>query len=284
DEDHDRMYVGSKDYVLSLDLHDINREPLIIHWAASPQRIEECILSGKDGNGECGNFVRLIQPWNRTHLYVCGTGAYNPMCTYVNRGRRAQAPPWTQTQMVKGRGSRATDGTNRPTPTIPLQCPQVLKAVPVGLLSASVGPLQARNSEATRITSSTWSLRDSSQGRASVHTTPSWTQHQPSSMKSSMQECTSILWALMQPSSVHLESRQPCAQISTTPGGSMTLHSSMLSSSLTAQSAMMTSSTSSSVSALQRLRRIRLYMPASGASALMMMVVIAAWSTSGAHS
>lgn len=97
DEDHDRMYVGSKDYVLSLDLHDINREPLIIHWAASPQRIEECVLSGKNGNGECGNFVRLIQPWNRTHLYVCGTGAYNPMCTYVNRGRRAQVspgPPW----------------------------------------------------------------------------------------------------------------------------------------------------------------------------------------------
>lgn len=47
--------------------------------------------------GECGNFVRLIQPWNRTHLYVCGTGAYNPMCTYVNRGRRSQVSslqPW----------------------------------------------------------------------------------------------------------------------------------------------------------------------------------------------
>lgn len=28
------MYVGSKDYVLSLDLHDINREPLIVR--ASP--------------------------------------------------------------------------------------------------------------------------------------------------------------------------------------------------------------------------------------------------------
>jgi len=104
DEDHDRMYVGSKDYVLSLDLHDINREPLIvschrrawveggqpgtqgsvldagararwallvlvgkrwgqvealvspglvspqIHWPASQQRIEECILSGKNSN------------------------------------------------------------------------------------------------------------------------------------------------------------------------------------------------------------------------------------------
>lgn len=30
DEDHDRMYVGSKDYILSLDLNDINKEPLIV--------------------------------------------------------------------------------------------------------------------------------------------------------------------------------------------------------------------------------------------------------------
>ena len=30
DEDHDRMYVGSKDHILSLDLHDINKAPLIV--------------------------------------------------------------------------------------------------------------------------------------------------------------------------------------------------------------------------------------------------------------
>uniref|UniRef100_G3P8Z3 Sema domain, immunoglobulin domain (Ig), short basic domain, secreted, (semaphorin) 3Fa n=1 Tax=Gasterosteus aculeatus aculeatus TaxID=481459 RepID=G3P8Z3_GASAC len=90
DEDHDRMYVGSKDYILSLDLHDINKEPLIIHWPVATQRKTECVLSGKDTNGECGNFIRLIEPWNRTHLYVCGTGAYNPICTYVDRGRRSQ--------------------------------------------------------------------------------------------------------------------------------------------------------------------------------------------------
>uniref|UniRef100_A0A671PWZ3 Semaphorin-3F-like n=1 Tax=Sinocyclocheilus anshuiensis TaxID=1608454 RepID=A0A671PWZ3_9TELE len=84
------MYVGSKDYILSLDLNDINKEPLIIHWPVTPQRRTECVLSGKDINGECGNFIRLIEPWNRTHLYVCGTGAYNPICTYVDRGQRAQ--------------------------------------------------------------------------------------------------------------------------------------------------------------------------------------------------
>lgn len=30
DEDHDRMYVGSKDHILSLDLHDINKSPHIV--------------------------------------------------------------------------------------------------------------------------------------------------------------------------------------------------------------------------------------------------------------
>uniref|UniRef100_A0A4X2LR03 Semaphorin 3F n=1 Tax=Vombatus ursinus TaxID=29139 RepID=A0A4X2LR03_VOMUR len=51
------------------------------------QTLTTCVTLGQ---GECGNFIRLIQPWNRTHLYVCGTGAYNPVCTYVNRGRKAQ--------------------------------------------------------------------------------------------------------------------------------------------------------------------------------------------------
>ncbi|XP_073681411.1 semaphorin-3F isoform X1 [Garra rufa] len=109
DEDHDRMYVGSKDYILSLDLHDINREPLIIHWPVSPQRKTECVLSGKDTNGECGNFIRLIEPWNRTHLYVCGTGAYNPVCTYVNRGRKPMTAMHLQMPQTRGRASRAAE-------------------------------------------------------------------------------------------------------------------------------------------------------------------------------
>uniref|UniRef100_A0A8C1G7A5 Sema domain, immunoglobulin domain (Ig), short basic domain, secreted, (semaphorin) 3Fa n=1 Tax=Cyprinus carpio TaxID=7962 RepID=A0A8C1G7A5_CYPCA len=87
DEDHDRMYVGSKDYILSLDLNDINKEPLIVRFLSYTIQIatNQTIIKG-----ECGNFIRLIEPWNRTHLYVCGTGAYNPICTYVDRGQRAQ--------------------------------------------------------------------------------------------------------------------------------------------------------------------------------------------------
>ncbi|XP_058229581.1 semaphorin-3F isoform X2 [Hemibagrus wyckioides] len=109
DEDHDRMYVGSKDFILSLDLHDINHQPLIIHWPVSSPRKMECVLSGKDINGECGNFVRLIEPWNRTHLYVCGTGAYNPVCTYINRSHRAMMPLHLQMPQARGRSSRAAE-------------------------------------------------------------------------------------------------------------------------------------------------------------------------------
>ncbi|KAL6458472.1 hypothetical protein MHYP_G00337020 [Metynnis hypsauchen] len=119
DEDHDRMYVGSKDYILSLDLNDINKDPLIIHWPVAPQRRTECVLSGKDINGECGNFIRLIEPWNRTHLYVCGTGAYNPICTYVDRGHKSQALLNQQSPRGGGRTSRAADPSASPEPYAP---------------------------------------------------------------------------------------------------------------------------------------------------------------------
>lgn len=36
DEDHDRMYIGSKDHILSLDLHDINKDPHIVRSPPAP--------------------------------------------------------------------------------------------------------------------------------------------------------------------------------------------------------------------------------------------------------
>ncbi|CAB1329512.1 unnamed protein product [Coregonus sp. 'balchen'] len=73
DQDQGRLYLGSREYLVALDMHNINKEPLI---------------------GECANFVRLIEPWNRTHLYTCGTGAYKPICTFINRGWRAEKKPY----------------------------------------------------------------------------------------------------------------------------------------------------------------------------------------------
>ncbi|KAF5901501.1 semaphorin-3F-like, partial [Clarias magur] len=90
DQDQGRLYLGSREYLVSLDMQNVNKEPLIIHWPAPTQRKGECQMTGKGKHGECANFVRMIEPWNRTHLYTCGTGAYKPICTFINRGWKAE--------------------------------------------------------------------------------------------------------------------------------------------------------------------------------------------------
>ncbi|XP_006633538.2 semaphorin-3C isoform X1 [Lepisosteus oculatus] len=90
DEDQDRLYVGCKDHILSMNINNITQGSLKVFWPASSSKIEECKMAGKDPTHGCGNFVRVIQPYNRTHLFICGTGAFSPVCAYVNRGRRSE--------------------------------------------------------------------------------------------------------------------------------------------------------------------------------------------------
>ncbi|XP_061085846.1 semaphorin-3C-like [Conger conger] len=90
DEDQDRMYVGCRDHVLSMNINNITHRMLKVYWPASISKIEECIMAGKDPTHGCGNFVRVVQPYNRTHLFACGSGAFSPVCAYINRGRRSE--------------------------------------------------------------------------------------------------------------------------------------------------------------------------------------------------
>ncbi|KPP68958.1 semaphorin-3C-like [Scleropages formosus] len=90
DEDQDRMYVGCKDHVLSMNINNITHGTLKVFWPASHSKIEECQMAGKDPTHGCGNFLRVVQPFNRTHLFICGSGAFSPVCAYINRGRRPE--------------------------------------------------------------------------------------------------------------------------------------------------------------------------------------------------
>lgn len=48
---------------------------------------------------ECSNFVKVLQFFNQTHLYACGTGAFHPVCTYLEVGKRPEVrwhPLWLQ--------------------------------------------------------------------------------------------------------------------------------------------------------------------------------------------
>ncbi|XP_038604087.1 semaphorin-3F-like [Tachyglossus aculeatus] len=85
------IYAGLRDYLVSFSQSKMNREPLIIKWPASPEKEKTCrmkVIKGQENL--CFNFVRVIQPLNRTHLLVCGTGAFSPICAIANRGRDPQ--------------------------------------------------------------------------------------------------------------------------------------------------------------------------------------------------
>nr|XP_021519991.1 semaphorin-3D [Meriones unguiculatus] len=86
DEERGMLLLGAKDHVFLLSLVDLNKNFKKIYWPAAKERVELCKLAGKDANTECANFIRVLQPYNKTHVYVCGTGAFHPLCGYIDLG------------------------------------------------------------------------------------------------------------------------------------------------------------------------------------------------------
>uniref|UniRef100_I3KQ36 Semaphorin 4G n=1 Tax=Oreochromis niloticus TaxID=8128 RepID=I3KQ36_ORENI len=83
--DSERLYVGARGAVFALNASDISASSaLTIDWEASPEQKHQCLLKGKDNKTECFNHIRLLQRFNSTHLYMCGTNAYRPLCAYID--------------------------------------------------------------------------------------------------------------------------------------------------------------------------------------------------------
>ncbi|XP_068595894.1 semaphorin-3D [Brachionichthys hirsutus] len=83
DEERGRLLLGSRDHIYLLDPDNLAKGPRKIHWPASRDRVEMCKLAGKNANLECANFVRVLHNYNQTHVYACGTGAFHPICAFV---------------------------------------------------------------------------------------------------------------------------------------------------------------------------------------------------------
>ncbi|XP_035193897.1 semaphorin-3D-like isoform X1 [Oxyura jamaicensis] len=95
DEDRAWLMVGAKNHIFLLHLDHPGREPEKIFWPASREQVEHCRLAGKDVETECANFIRLLQPYNSSHVFACGTGSYQPVCAFIQlgaRGKGAGAP------------------------------------------------------------------------------------------------------------------------------------------------------------------------------------------------
>ncbi|XP_014815381.1 PREDICTED: semaphorin-4C-like, partial [Calidris pugnax] len=54
-----------------------------ISWEAPTEKKAECIQKGKNNQTDCFNYVRFLQSYNSSHLYACGTYAFQPKCTYI---------------------------------------------------------------------------------------------------------------------------------------------------------------------------------------------------------
>ncbi|GAA6223388.1 semaphorin-4G-like [Lates japonicus] len=74
--------------VFALNASDISASSaLTIEWEASPEQKRQCLLKGKDNKTECFNHIRFLQRFNSTHLYMCGTHAFRPLCAYIDEQR-----------------------------------------------------------------------------------------------------------------------------------------------------------------------------------------------------
>ncbi|XP_032927796.1 semaphorin-3G [Catharus ustulatus] len=90
DEYRDRLFIGGKDVLYSLLLDGASADAKEIYWPPRPGQTEECFQKGKDPETDCANYVRVLHPYNRTHLLACGTGAFHPMCTFIYVGHRGE--------------------------------------------------------------------------------------------------------------------------------------------------------------------------------------------------
>ncbi|KAM8995186.1 semaphorin-3G [Ara ararauna] len=90
DEYRDRLFIGGKDVLYSLLLDRANADAKEIYWPPLPGQTEECLLKGKDPGTDCANYIRVLHPYNRTHLLACGTGAFHPVCAFVYVGHRGE--------------------------------------------------------------------------------------------------------------------------------------------------------------------------------------------------
>ncbi|XP_016382977.1 semaphorin-3D-like [Sinocyclocheilus rhinocerous] len=106
DEDRGWLLVGGRDHIYMLNSDSFTQPARKIHWPAGQEHTERCKYAGKNLSMDCANYVRLLQPFNKTHVYVCGTGAFHPQCTYIDLGHNLEKPTFRLLSQIgeSGRG------------------------------------------------------------------------------------------------------------------------------------------------------------------------------------
>uniref|UniRef100_A0A672PYT6 Semaphorin 4B n=1 Tax=Sinocyclocheilus grahami TaxID=75366 RepID=A0A672PYT6_SINGR len=83
--DENKIYVGARENIFSLSLDNISvtYRQKTLTWSTPERKRKECIFKGKDPQTDCFNYIKILLRLNSTHLYVCGTYAFSPICAYI---------------------------------------------------------------------------------------------------------------------------------------------------------------------------------------------------------
>ncbi|KAM6369835.1 LOW QUALITY PROTEIN: semaphorin-4C [Pluvialis apricaria] len=114
DEAEALLYVGAREAVFALATGTVELKAAI-SWEAPVDKKAECIQKGKNNQTDCFNYVRFLQGYNSSHLYACGTYAFQPKCTYIVRN--CTVSTLDQVAFEDGKGKCPYDptiGTHRP--------------------------------------------------------------------------------------------------------------------------------------------------------------------------
>ncbi|XP_018519806.1 sema domain, immunoglobulin domain (Ig), transmembrane domain (TM) and short cytoplasmic domain, (semaphorin) 4Ba [Lates calcarifer] len=85
-KEDNKLYVGAREILFALNLSDISAVKLQrnLTWKTPERKRDECSFKGKDLQTDCFNYIKILLRMNSTHLYVCGTYAFSPICAYIN--------------------------------------------------------------------------------------------------------------------------------------------------------------------------------------------------------
>ncbi|XP_072433912.1 semaphorin-4F [Chiloscyllium punctatum] len=98
-----RLYVGATNTIFILNLTSVTQDPFMIKWNVTETEHKACTGKGK-AKTKCHNYIRILKAWNETHLFACGTYAFDPQCAYINIFNSVNTSENRVQGMEKGRG------------------------------------------------------------------------------------------------------------------------------------------------------------------------------------
>ncbi|XP_066536884.1 semaphorin-4F isoform X2 [Hoplias malabaricus] len=76
------LYLGARDAIVAVDTSSLSFKDKI-EWSVPEDKRKSCVAKGKT-EVDCYNYIRLLEFLGDGRIYVCGTYAFDPQCTFVN--------------------------------------------------------------------------------------------------------------------------------------------------------------------------------------------------------